>query len=408
MKSVNFPPGLTSTIRDEANSMADSIVKTFEYKIKHTQSFTKAAGRMLEMSRFVYNCGLEHRILRYRQGRPIGFYEQSRELTEARELADVGNCIRAIQVDALERLDLAFKAFFRRLNGGETPGFPRFKGHSRYSTFSQKIERYRRSPLTRDVLKIPGVGTVKVRLSRPIEGKVKMLRITRRADGWYALLICELPKPEPLPKTGLSVGVDVGLTHLATLSDGTKIENPRHLRRAAKALKRSQQALSRAKKRSAGRMKARQRVALRHLKVQRARKDFHHKMTSDLVNRFDRIAVEDLEIPNMMKNRALAKSIADAGWGQFTSILASKAENAGREFVRVPAAYTSQTCSACGHRQKIPLAVRTFACTKCSHKLDRDHNAAINIGRSAPKFTPAENNPVRGSRNRQAGPNFSA
>ena len=399
-KAVNFPKGLTSTIRRDPNSMAnDIIVKTFEYKIRHTAAFTRAANAALEASRFVYNCALEQRILRYRQGKPIGYVEQSRELTEARTLPGVGRTLRMIQEDALKRLDAAFQAFFKRLTKGETPGFPRFKSAARYTTFSQQIEPQRGCPLNGDILTVPGVVRVRLRLSRPIEGTVKQLRITRRVDGWYALLVCEIPRPLPQSKTGNSIGVDVGLTAFATLSNGEKINNPRYLRRKERALKRSQRALSRKTRRSTGRVKARQRLAMQYLKIKRARKDFHHKIALDLVNRFDRIAVEDLQIPNMLKNHALAKSIADAGWGQFTSILAVKAENAGREFVRVDPRYTSQTCSSCGHRQKMPLALRIFVCAKCNHTLDRDHNAAINIRRGAP-VTPAESQRALRRRNR--------
>jgi putative transposase len=216
--------------------------------------------------------------------------------------------------------------------------------------------------------------------------------------------VCHLPLPEPLPKTGKAVGVDVGVKPFATLWNGEQIENPRYLRRAEKALKRSQQALSRKMKKSANRAKARQRFALRHLKVQRARKDFHHKVALDLVRRFDRIAVEDLQIPNMLKNHKLAKSIADAGWGQFLAITQSKAENAGRVFERVDPRYTTQTCSACGHRQKMPLALRVFVCESCGHTICRDKNSAINIGLGKPR-KPVErlNLMPRRRRNRNTG-----
>lgn len=373
------------------DSTADDIItKTFEYKIlRPSQAIIEAAKNAMESARWVYNSALEQRIMRFRQGKPIGHAEQSRELTEARTLPEVAACLRNIQQDALERLDLAFQSFFKRAKKGQARGFPRFKGARRYSTFSQKIERQRNCPLDGDRLIIPGVGACRVRLSRPIQGRVKQLRITRRADGWYALLVCELSRPAPFPITGNSVGIDMGLRRFATLSTGESIDNPRHLRRAAKALKRSQQALSRKVKRSTNRAKARHRLALKYLKVQRARKDFHHKTALELVRRFDRIAVENLHITNMLKNHALAKSIADAGWGQFLAITQSKAENAGRTFERVPAAYTSQACSACGHHQKMPMALRVFVCSKCNHVLCRDVNAAINIGRGAPE-KPAE------------------
>jgi putative transposase len=285
--------------------------------------------------------------------------------------------LRAIQGDALERLDLAYDVFFKRGHG-----FPRFKGRDRYHTFSQQIEAVRGCPLKGDKLTVPGVGTVRVRLSRPPEGTVKQLRITRRADGWYALLVCRINRPEPLPPTGLTIGVDVGLTHFATLSNGETVDNPRHQKRAEERLAKEQRRLSRKKKGSANRKKARGKVALRHLKVSRARKDFHHKEARKIVDRFDRIRVEDLNIKGMVRHPTLAKAISDVGWSQFFTITQGKAESAGRVFERRDPRYTSQTCSECGHRQKMPLAIRTFVCKACQFVCDRDHNAAINLDRA--------------------------
>ena len=363
--------------------MADSqtITKTFEYRIRPNKKFVAACEKALDDSRFVYNCALEQRIRVYNaSGKTISFYEQSRQLTDARkELPEIKSVLRTIQIDALERLGEAFDAFFRRLRCGEKPGFPRFKGRDRYHTFSQKYEKVRPCPINDDKLTVPGVGTCRVRLSRPVEGCCKQLRITRRADGWYALLVCEITKPTPLPETGETVGVDVGIKSFATLSTGEEIENPKHLKQAATQLAREQRGLSRKVKGSQNRKKARQKVALRHLRVQRSRKHFHHEEAVKLVKRFDRIAVEDLNIRGMVKNRHLAKSILDVAWGQFFAITKSKAENAGRTFERVNPRYTSQTCSNCGHRQKMPLAIRIYECEKCGFVINRDHNAAINL-----------------------------
>jgi putative transposase len=363
--------------------MADSqsATKTFEYRIKPNKPFIAACEKALNDSRFVYNCALEQRVRVYNaSGKGIGLNEQSRQLTDARnESPEIKSVLRSIQQDALERLDEAFDAFFRRLKLGENPGFPRFKGRDRYHTISQKYEKVRPCPIKGDKLTVPGVGTCRVRLSRPIEGRCKQLRITRRADGWYALLVCEIPKPAPRAFTGETVGVDVGITSFATLSTGEGIANPRHLKRAATQLAREQRRLSRKVKGSQNRGKARGKVALRHLRVHRARKHFHHEVAAKLVEQFDRIAVEDLKIRGMVKNRHLAKAILDVAWGQFFAITKSKAESAGRTFKRVNPRYTSQTCSNCGHRQKMPLAIRIFECEKCGFVCGRDHNAAINL-----------------------------
>ncbi len=362
--------------------------KTFQFKLRPHKKFTAACEATLDECRLLWNCALEQRISHYRQsGKSLNVFEQSRQLTEARaELPAAKAILRSIQTDVLQRLDLAFDAFFRRLKEpGVGAGFPRFKGKDRYNTFSQQIETQRGCPLNGDKLTVPGVGSCRVRLSRNIAGKVKQLRITRRASGWYVCLVCEMDKPAPLPKTGLSVGVDAGLTDFATLSNGEAIPNPRHLKKAAAKLKLAQQRLSRTKKGSANRRKARRVVALKHERVGNCRKDFHHKISRDIVNRFDSIFVEALNINGMVKNHHLAQAINDVAWGNFFNLTKAKAENAGRTFEKVNPAYTSQDCSGCGHRQKMPLSVRVFECANCHLLIQRDHNAALNIlGRGAP------------------------
>lgn len=369
----------------------DTVIRTYEYKLRANKSFIVACEKALEDARFVYNCALEHRISLYRQASiQVGYFEQSHQLTEARQgLLEVRGCLRAIQEDALNKVDEAFKGFFRRAAKGQT-GFPRFKAKGRCHTFSMQIGHNDRCPLKGDRLRVPGVGSCRVRLSRPFQGTVKRLRITRRADGWYVLLACETSKPEPLPKTGQSVGVDVGISAFATLSTGEVIQNPHYHQRAESKLARLQRRASRKQLGSRNREKANQKTALAYLKVANARKDFHHKVAKDLVGRFDRIAVEDLNIKAMGRSRSLGKAIYDVAWGRFFLITKVKAESAGRLFEKVPAAYTSQTCSKCGCRQKMPLHVRTFNCASCGYSQDRDHNAAINIRRSTPKSKSVE------------------
>jgi putative transposase len=361
----------------------DATIKTFEFKLRTNKSFVEACERELEHSRHIYNAALAERISCYQiTGASLGYVEQSRHLTEARTLPEVKSHLRAIQQDSLERLDEAFEGFFRRIKNGEKPGFPRFKGKDRYHTFSQKYEKVRPCPIKGDKLRVPGVGTCRVRLSRPIEGQCKQLRITRRIDGWYALIVCEAPKPEPAPPTGQTVGVDVGISSFATLSTGEEIENPRHLKNALDNLQRQQRRLSRKKKGSKRRARQRIKVAKAHLKVARCRRDFHHKVSLDLVRRFDVITVEDLNIRGMVKNHHLAQAISDVAWGKFFMMTKSKAENAGRTFERVDPRYTSQICSNCGHQQKMPLAIRIYECDKCGFVIGRDHNSAITIDRA--------------------------
>jgi putative transposase len=361
----------------------DTTIKTYEFKLRVNKAFVEACGRELEHSRQIYNAALAERISCYQiRGQSLGYVEQSRHLTDARTLPEVKSHLRSIQQDALERVEEAFKGFFRRVQNGEKPGFPRFKGKDRYHTFSQKYEKVRPCPIKGDKLTVPGVGACRVRLSRPIEGQCKQLRITRRIDGWYALIVCKTPKPEPLPPTGQTVGVDVGVASFATLSNGEEMENPRHLKNALNNLQRRQRRLSRKRKGSKRRAKQRIKVAKAHLKVARCRKDFHHKVSTDLVRRFDAITVEDLNIGGMVKNRHLAQAISDVAWGRFFTMTKSKAENAGRTFERVDPRYTSQICSRCGHKQKMPLAIRIYECARCGLVIGRDHNSAISIDRA--------------------------
>ncbi|MGH9838345.1 MAG: RNA-guided endonuclease InsQ/TnpB family protein [Blastocatellia bacterium] len=176
------------------------------------------------------------------------------------------------------------------------------------------------------------------------------------------------------------VGIDVGIENFATLSTGEVVENPEFLRESAAELKTAQRKVSRrGDKRSNRRRKAIKHLAKKHRRVQRQRADFHHKTALNLVREFDRIAVEDLNVCGMVKNHGLAKSISDAGWSQFTSILTGKAANAGREVIKVNPSYTSQDCSKCGSRVRKTLATREHRCVSCGFVAHRDHNAAINI-----------------------------
>ncbi len=233
------------------------------------------------------------------------------------------------------------------------------------------------------------IGRVAVRWSRPLAGTPKTVTIAREADGWYAIVSCAEVPAQPLPTTGRETGIDVGLKVFLITAEGQVVENPRHYRRGEKRLQKAQRRVSRRKKGSRRRRKAVQQLQRAHLKVQRQRMDFQHKTALALLREYDTIYLEDLRVAHMVRNRHLAKSISDAGWAQFRSILEAKAAYAGRRVVAVPPAYTSQDCSGilpngqqCGTRVEKTLSVRTHVCPCCGLVLDRDENAARNMLRA--------------------------
>lgn len=209
--------------------------------------------------------------------------------------------------------------------------------------------------------------------------QIKRVRIVRRADGYYAQFCLDQERIEKREPTGKTLGLDVGLTHFYTDSNGQTVENPRHLRKSEKALKRLSKRFSRTQKGSNNRKKARNRLSRKHLKVSRQRKDFVVKLALVLVQSNDLVAYEDLQVRNMVKNSKLSKSISDVAWSTFRNWLEYFAKVFGVVTVAAPPHYTSQNCSNCGRVVKKSLSQRTHRCPHCGHVQDRDWNAAINI-----------------------------
>lgn len=349
--------------------------RSYKYKLRLNRSFLTACEEALESCRFVYNSALSQRISHYRQGRSISFPEQSRQLTDARELPEVGCVLRSFQLNALRQVEKAYQGFFRRVKTKQSrAGFPRFKSRDRFGSFSTWDGCQFR--LDGDKLTISKLGSCRVRLSRPLEGRPKTCTICREADGWYVAIACEV-EPAPLQKSSRAVGIDVGLENFVTLSDGGKIENPRFLDKGRTVLALAQQRLARKKRNSTSRRRAKELLARAYLKTRRQRDWFHWQVTRNLTRRYGRIAVEKLNVKGMAQS-SLTKSIHDVGWALFITKLASKAEEAGRELIKVPARFTSQDCSGCGLRKRKDLSERWHSCP-CGTELDRDVNAARNI-----------------------------
>jgi putative transposase len=350
--------------------MAEQTVrKTYKYKLKPTPEQERMFDRTLMLCRHVYNAAVgERREAWQKCGVSVGYYQQKAELPPIKaEMSEYGEVNSQVLQDVVQRVDRAFQAFFRRVKSGETPGYPRFHGRNRYNSFTY-----------------PQVGEHSgARLNGGTDNGFlvlsKMVTISREADGWYACFSCAEVPTHPLPVTGQETGIDLGLESFATLADGARIFNPGWYASAERALKTAQRRVSRRTKGSNRRRKAVKLLARAHLKVKRQRADFHHKKALELVQSYDAIYHEDLRTANMLKNHHLAKSISDAGWAQFLSILSAKAAYAGRRVVAVPPAYTSQACSGCGVLVKKGLSIRWHACPDCGTSLHRDHNAARNI-----------------------------
>ncbi len=273
--------------------------------------------------------------------------------------------------------DKAFQAFFRRVKAGENPGYPRFKVRNRFAGFGFK-EDGNGFKIDGRRLYLFGIGRIAVRWHRKLEGTIKTARIFCRAGKWFVAFSCEVEKPEPLPRTGESIGIDLGLMRLATFSNGEKKENPRWYRGILRELRALQRKIARCVMGSRNRRRLIGRLQRLMVHVTNARKDFLNKFVHELVTRFDRIVLEDLRVAAMVPGR-FAMSILDAGWSYLVSRLAHKAESAGREVVKVDPAYTSKTCSDCGARfEHLTLWDRWVECD-CGVSLDRDHNAAINV-----------------------------
>ncbi len=359
-----------------------AIHKTYKYKLKPTPEQERELERVLMLCRWLYNTALEHRITAWQRRRvSVSRFEQEAELKDIRAAFPEYAAIHShVLQDVLARLDKTYQAFFRRVRAGEKAGFPRFHGRSRYNSFTYK-EFGNGAKLDNGYLVLSKIGRIAVRWSRPLEGTPTTVTIGREADGWYICVSCVNVRVEALPATGRETGIDLGIEAFATLSDGTRILSPGWYRQAERALKTAQRRVSRRKRRSHRRRKAVVLLAKAHQKVRRQRADFHHKTALALVQQNDAIYHEALQPANMVTNHHLAKSIADAGWGAFLTILSDKAACAGRRIVDVNPAYTSQTCSGCGVVVQKVLSVRWHSCPDCGTSLHRDHNAALNIER---------------------------
>ena len=351
------------------------MIKTFHYKLKPTKAQQLAFSQWLGSCRFVYNLVLSHKIDLYKNYQiTLSKGDAQKELTEIRNQYNwIGQVHSQTLQSVTDRLYLAYDAFFKRGSG-----FPKFAKKGFYSSFEFK-QGVKPCPNTKKI-KLPSIGKVKYHESRPIEGIIKKAVIKNEGNDWFISLSCEVEQPQPKEKNNNQVGVDVGLNHFAVLSNGEKIDNPRLYRKSENIIKLLSKSISRKKKGSNNKKKAIEQLRKEHLKIRNTRKDFLHKLSTRLINENQVIVLEDLKVKNMIKNPHLSKSIGDAGWSMFKTMLKYKAEWYGRELIVVPPHNTSKDCSECGWRkEEMVLSTREWVCEGCGAVHDRDINASKNI-----------------------------
>ncbi|MEG3929971.1 MULTISPECIES: transposase [unclassified Microcoleus] len=352
-----------------------------EFKLKGKTEQYRIIDDMIRTAQFVRNKTLRYWI--ENQGvKLVDLYKQCAIMAKEFEWAGKLNSM-ARQASA-ERAIFAIQRFFANCKAKKPgkKGYPQFKKHTRsveYKTSGWEISTDKRCLTLKDGF---AAGRFKLIGSRDLHfyapSEIKRIRIVRRADGYYAQFCINAERKEEFVSTGEIIGIDVGLNHFYTDSDGETVANPRYLRKSEKALKRLQKRVSRKKKGSGNRKKAINKLGRKHLKVSRQRKDFAIKTALCAVKSNDFVAYEDLQVRNMVKNHKLAKSISDAAWSQLAQWLEYFGRVYSKTIIAVAPQYTSQTCSNCGNLVKKTLSTRTHICG-CGTILDRDHNAAKNI-----------------------------
>ena len=342
--------------------------RTWKHRIYPSLAQEEALTTQLHECARLYNAALRERTDAYQIcKKSISYYEQKRAFTEIRHAGDTGivNCWVGQQV--LKRVDSALQAFFRRVKAGQTPGYPRFRSPYSYNSLTYSWENgcYFKGAK----LYAQGIGNLKIRLDRAIQGKIKTITLKREAARWYAVFSCEVDV-RALPISENTVGLDVGLKSFVATSDGEVVDAPQFYRKTQVLLRTAQRKLSRCKKGSLGWAAARAKIQKIHAKIKNQRQGFHHGLSKAIVKDNGLIAVEDLNVKRLQRGM-LSKSVSDAGWSSFFSQLEYKALAAGRCFVKVDPRGTSQTCT-CGASVPKTLRIREHKCEVCGVEMDRD------------------------------------
>ena len=358
------------------------MLKATKVRIYPTPEQADFLNQQFGAVRFAYNKALHIISTQYkRHGLKLKAKKDLKPLLAVAKKSRKYHWLKAFDSIALQQacinLDKAFQNFFDPKLPARYPKFKRKHGkQSSYHCMSVSVGD--------NWIKVPKMKPIKARVHRELDGKLKSITLSRTVTGkYYASLLIEdgVEAPVPMRTVDTVLGVDMGLTHLAIDSEGNKIANPRFLKRAATNLRRKQKALSRCQKGSKGRAKARLKLAKAHERLANARADFQHNLSRQLIDENQAVAVETLKVKNLLKNRKLAKHIADASWFSLIQKLEYKAKAQGKHLVKIDQWFaSSKTCSCCGHKvDSMPLKVRSWTCTSCGTEHDRDVNAAINI-----------------------------
>lgn len=372
----------------------ERIVKSYKYRIYPSNKQITLIKDQFRLCNNLYNSCLEQRISNYKHIHPkyTSKYDQLNELKELKQFFPEYKTIHSqVLQNVIDRVDKSFSNFFNRVkknksnrtsNKSNKVGFPRYKPYKEYKSFTLPQSGYKLiSKLNnKNKLKISKLGELKIVLHRPVEGIIKSCTVKKtKTDKWFVIFTCECI-PKRLEPKDESIGIDLNVKNTATLSNGQKIENPKWLKLEEKELNKANQKLSKTQKKSKARNKRKLIVAKIHERISNKRENFHQQNSRKIVDQFQLICFEKLQIQKMMnQDDGFGKNIADVGWGTFIKYTESKAGEAGRSIEKVNPKNTSKMCSNCFNLMDMPLDVRLYQCSRCKLVIDRDHNAALNI-----------------------------